>query len=131
MEPGMLCGMSGRSGMKRTVLESVGAIVDVEGYGVARLEDVAITRDGVAIGGDSGALLFDNWARSLGIVAAGNSFGSVVCEAVETEFELGVTFGFADPHLLNLQDLPSVAGFAWAPLLVGGLLVYYAIRSGR
>lgn len=131
IEPGMLVAKSGvMTGVTVARIESIGAIVDIEGWGTSRFEDVAITETGFCIPGDSGSICVDNLSRSLGLVFAGNERATVICEALEIERLLEIEFGTGDPRLLNLQvsavDHPLL-GFA--EVTIGGLLCYLALRG--
>ena len=128
MEPGMLVAKSGRTTQVTTsMIESVGAMVDVEGFGsVCRFEDVAITTTAFSKGGDSGSLVVDNWCRSCGPLFAGSEAASVVCEAVNVEVELGIKFGVTEPHLLNLRTHQTAPGFTLGTIFVGGVLALFS-----
>ena len=128
MEPGMLVAKSGRTTQVTTsMVESVGAIADIEGFGcVCRFEDIAITTSAFSKGGDSGSLVVDNWARSCGLLFAGSDVASVLCEAMNIEVELGVKFGFTEPHLLSLRTQSVVPAFTLGTILVGGVLALFS-----
>lgn len=125
MDPGMIVAKSGRTTRLTTAyVETIGAIVDIIGFGEARFENVAITDRGFSAGGDSGSLVVDNWAQSCGLVFAGSDKATVICEAMEIERLLAVRFGLGEPHLLDLTATMGVTmPFSfWAPLLIGGLM---------
>lgn len=123
MEPGMIVSKSGsRSAVTSAVVQTVGAVVDIEGYGEARFENAAITDRAFSIGGDSGSCVLNQWAQTCGLVFAGNEQASVICEARMIEQQLGVKFGFTEPHLLDLRAPLKVNPLVtWVPMLVGGI----------
>lgn len=128
MEPGMLLAKSGRTtAVTLAYVETIGAIVDIEGFGDARFENVAITDRAFSMGGDSGSVALDTWARTAGSVFAGNSLATVLCEAVAIENQLNCTFGFTEPYALNLelrkQALPPTS---WIAVTLGSILCFMA-----
>lgn len=128
MEPGMIIAKSGRTtSLTTNKVESIDATVDIEGYGEARFENVVITESSFSGGGDSGALAVDQYARSAGLVFAGSDRATVICEATEIERLLGVEFGFAEPHLLELTYDASPT-LMWVPVLVGSIMCYLSTR---
>lgn len=132
MEPGMLIAKSGRTtGVTLSYVESIGAVIDVEGFGIAPFENVAITDRAFSMGGDSGSIALDSNAQTAGAVFAGSNSATALCEAVELESQLHFSFGWTEPHSLNLEllkgfSLPSVT---WLSTLVGATICYYV--AGR
>lgn len=130
MEPGMRVVKSGRTtGLTSNTIETIGAVVDIEGYGVARFENVAISKSAFSMGGDSGSLVTDLYARSCGLVFAGSDRATVICEATEIEKQMGVTFGFGETHVLESVPQGTDVSMPWIPVLVGGVLVYLTMRN--
>ena len=115
---GILGKKSGRtSGTNESTVESVGATVDVEGWGICRFADQIIFRPGFAEGGDSGSLVVDPAGNSLGLVFAGSEEITVVCKATNIERQLGVKFSpYAVPPVVQ-------AGFPFVPMAVGALAI--------
>ena len=115
---GILGKKSGRtSGTNESTIESVGATVDVEGWGICRFADQIIFRPGFAQGGDSGSICLDPAGNSLGLVFAGSEEITVVCKATQIESQLGVNFSpYAFPPAVQ-------AGFPFVPMAVGALAI--------
>jgi hypothetical protein len=114
---GMRGRKSGRTtGTNESVVESVGATVDVRGWGTCRFVDQVIFRPAFARGGDSGSLCVDvATGRVIGLVYAGSDEVTAVCRGDHIESLLGVRFGVAPPAIpptpgITLVQFPFVAG---------------------
>lgn len=124
---GILGKKSGRtSGTNESTIESVGATVDVEGWGICRFADQIIFRPGFAEGGDSGSLTVDPVGNSLGIVFAGSEEITVVCKATNIESQLDVRFS---PLAVPLE--PARLPFVFLPMAIGSLAVGAVIYGKR
>lgn len=120
---GILGKKSGRtSGTNESYIESVGATVDVEGWGICRFVDQIVFRPGFALGGDSGAIVVDPAGNSLGSVFAGSEEITIVCKATQIESQLGVTFS---PYAIP----PVRAGLPLVPMAIGALALWVTQRG--
>jgi hypothetical protein len=123
--PGMRGRKSGRTtGTTESTVESVGAVVDVEGWGSCRFADVIIFRPAFAQGGDSGSLVVEATSgRVIGVLFAGGDEITAVCRAANVEKLLGVKFlppaGVTPP----LPTAVPALSFAAIPLFIGGLML--------
>jgi hypothetical protein len=115
---GILGRKSGRTtGTNESTIESVGATIDIDGFGVARFTDQIIFRPAFAEGGDSGSICLDVNGNVLGLVFAGSDEVTAVCRSKHIERLLGVSFGSAAVP-------PTRAGLSLSllPLAVGAIV---------
>jgi len=119
-EVGMLGIKSGRTtGTNESTIESIGATLDIDGYGVARFTDQIIFRPAFAEGGDSGSICLDVNGNVLGLVFAGSEEVTAVCRSKHIEDLLGVSFG------TTAVPSPITAGFSFWPLALGVAAVWW------
>ena len=119
-EVGILGIKSGRTtGTNESTIESIGAVIDIDGFGVARFTDQIIFRPAFAEGGDSGSICLDVNGNVLGLVFAGSDEVTAVCRSNHIESLLGVSFGdVAVPS-------PVRSGFSFGALAVGVAAVWW------
>ena len=119
-EVGMLGIKSGRTTeTNESTIESIGATLDIDGFGVARFTDQIIFRPAFAEGGDSGSICIDVNGNVLGIVFAGSDEVTAVCRSKHIEDLLGVTFGTTpSPSIVS-------SGFGFWPLALGVAAVWW------
>jgi len=91
---GMRCYKSGRTtGTTWSTVESIGAVIDVEGWGVCRFKDQIIFRPALGAGGDSGSLTAEGVTeRVVGSLFAGSSEVTAVNAAKNIENLQGIKF---------------------------------------
>lgn len=117
---GILGTKSGRtSGTSESYIESVGATVDVEGWGVCRFADQIIFRPGFADGGDSGSLVVDANGNCLGLVFAGSEEITVVCKSTNIERLLDVRFGLVEGVAPPISTIPVMFPLVFGAAVAG------------
>lgn len=117
---GILGRKSGRTtGTNESTIESVGATIDIDGFGVARFTDQIIFRPAFAEGGDSGSICLDVNGNVLGLVFAGSGDVTAVCRSKHIERLLDVSFG-------PIAAPPTVkAGLPFIPMAIGALGLWW------
>ena len=119
---GILGIKSGRTtGTNESTIESIGATIDIDGFGVARFTDQIMFRPSFAEGGDSGSICLDVNGNVLGLVFAGSDEVTAVCRSKHIENLLDVSFGNGVPPTVGK------AGLSFLPLAIGAIITGLAL----